>query len=104
MRSRISGTPDRPRLSVYRSNKHVIAQLIDDLAGHTLVGMSDGVIKIPKGKRVSKVDKSRMLGSALAKEAQRRNIKKAVFDRGGYAYHGRTRALAEGAREGGLTI
>ncbi len=100
VRGKISGTPERPRLSVYRSNKHIYAQLIDDLAGHTLAAASsleEGVDTSAKPVEVSKI-----VGQRLAERAREAGIERAVFDRNGYRYHGRVRALAEGAREGGL--
>jgi len=99
VRSRIVGTAERPRLSVYRSSKHLYAQLIDDDAEKTLIGLSDA----PLGKKkMTKTERATALGEALAKAAIERKIKRVVFDRGGYAYHGRTKALADGARKGGL--
>ncbi len=102
IRTKISGTPDKPRLTVYRSNKHIYAQLIDDLAGKTLAAAStktEGVDVTAKP-----VDRSRNVGKKLAEIAREAGIDKAVFDRNGYRYHGRVKALAEGAREGGLQL
>ena len=99
VRSRVNGTAQRPRLCVFRSNKYLYAQLVDDDAGKTLLGMSDrGMTK----KKATKKERSHLLGEAMAKKAAELRITKVVFDRGGYAYHGRTQGLAEGARAGGL--
>lgn len=92
VRRKIRGTPERPRLSVYRSNKHIYAQLIDDVKGETLVAASGGAGIAAAGE----------VGKILAGKALGLGIEKVVFDRGGYKYHGRVKALAEGAREGGL--
>ncbi len=97
VRGKISGTIEKPRLSVFRSNRDVYAQLIDDDSGQTLVGLSS---KKLKGK--SKVLIAEQLGLMLAKQALAKKIKKVVFDRGGYRFAGRVKALAEGARTGGL--
>jgi large subunit ribosomal protein L18 len=98
VRSRIGGVPDRPRLSVFKANRHVYAQLIDDLAGKTLVAASSLEVK-SKGK---KADIAKEVGKLVATKALAKNIKVVKFDRGGFAYHGRIKALADGAREGGL--
>ena len=108
VRAKISGTGRIPRLCVFRSINHIYAQLIDDEKGRTLISASDKEIsksnKIEKEEKEmsQKIRKSYEVGKLLAKKALEKNIKKAVFDRGGYVYHGRVRALAEGAREGGL--
>ena len=99
VRARISGTAERPRLSVFRSNRGVFAQLIDDRAGHTLAAVN--WIE-PELRTLGSMDQSRRAGAVLAERAKAAGIDRAVFDRGGYQYHGRVRALAEGAREGGL--
>jgi len=98
IRAKIEGKKDRPRLSVFRSNKGIFLQLIDDQEGKTLVSASSGEIK-SKGK---KVDLSFELGKLIAQKAKEKKIEKIVFDRGGYKYHGRVKAVADGAREGGL--
>lgn len=98
VRFKIKGTAERPRLSVFRSLKHIYAQLIDDEAGKTLVSAKDKEIKAG-GK---KSELAGAIGKLLAQKAQVKNIKRVVFDRGGYKYHGRIKAVAEGAREGGL--
>ncbi len=98
VRSRVSGTSIRPRLSVFRSGKHIYAQLIDDATGKTLSAASSAELK----SKTKKTDASGEVGKLLAERAKAKNIASAVFDRGGYRYHGRVKALAEGAREGGL--
>jgi len=115
VRAKISGTKSVPRLCVFRSNKHIYAQLIDDEKGHTLVACSDLEIKNKKitektkkqaeNKKIHNGRKCLLAfetGKLTAEKAKKKNIKKVVFDRGGYRYHGRVKALAEGAREGGL--
>lgn len=103
IRSKVSGTAEKPRLSVFRSNKDIYAQLIDDDNGQTLASASsrDKAFKAAEG---NKVDKARQVGTELAKKAQTLGITKCVFDRGGYLYHGRVKSLSEGAREGGLAF
>lgn len=99
------GTKSRPRLSVFRSNKGIYAQIIDDEAGETLVATNDKDLKENRKKEKKsqkKTEIARFVGEQLAKKALKKKIKKVVFDRGGYKYHGRVRALAEGARKGGL--
>lgn len=98
VRSVVSGTSGRPRLSVFRANRHIYAQLIDDEAGKTLAAASSVEVKT-KDKKVSIAS---AVGKKIAEKALAKNIKSVVFDRGGFAYHGRVKALAEGAREGGL--
>lgn len=100
IRSKITGTNDRPRLSVFRSNKYIYAQIIDDEKRKTLIGISEKHIK--ENTISKKIDKSKALGITLAKLAISKKITSVVFDRSGYAYHGRVKAIAEGAREGGL--
>lgn len=104
VRSKIFGTSERPRLSVYRSLKHIYAQIIDDTKGHTLVAMSSlsKEIRDEVKSAKTKTEVSRIVGLALAKKALEKGITKVVFDRNGYKYHGRVKALAEAAREGGL--
>ena len=91
-------TTDRPRVSVYRSNKFISAQLIDDVKNVTIVGVSEKNLKI-KG---TKTEKAKALGLLLAEKAKAKKVSKIVFDRGSYAYHGRVKSVAEGLREGGL--
>lgn len=97
MRGKIFGTAKRPRLSVFRSGKHIRAQLIDDEKAETLASASDLALK-----EGTKTEKALVVGEELAKKALKLKIKKVVFDRGGYKYHGRVKAVAEGARKGGL--
>ena len=99
IRSRISGTKNVPRLSVFKSNKFMYAQLVDDEAQKTLISASSLKLKLK-----NKTESARETGKVLAKQAIGKKIKKVVFDRGGYVYAGRVRALADGAREGGLTF
>jgi len=101
VRSRIEGTTDRPRLSVYRSLGRVYGQLIDDSCGSTIVATND--TQLPEEmKKIAKKDKAKEVGKLLAKKAKEAGVTKIVFDRSGYKYHGRVQALADGAREGGL--
>lgn len=100
-RYKISKSSDRPRLSVYRSNKHIYGQIVDVRTGNILAGVSSSVIKT-KDKEKGKIDISFKAGEALAVKAKKKNIIEVVFDRSGYKYHGRIKALAEGARKGGL--
>jgi len=101
IRKKISGTAQKPRLAIFRSNTEIYAQLIDDQQGVTLAAASsrDKDIKAQKG---TKVEKSKMVGQAIARKAKDLNITSIVFDRGGNLYHGRVQSVAEGAREGGL--
>lgn len=102
IRKKISGTAECPRLSVFRSNKEIYAQLIDDVTGKTLAAANS------RNKATAttgpKVDRSKEVGLNLAKAAKEKGIERCVFDRGGYLYHGRVKALADGAREGGLNF
>lgn len=100
-RAKIFGTASKPRLSVFRSNRHTLAQLINDEAGTTLVAASTK--ELGKAKKV-KVELARMLGEVLAEKAQKLGIKKAIFNKGPYLYHGRVKAVAEGARSKGLEM
>jgi large subunit ribosomal protein L18 len=101
VRKKVAGTAERPRLAVFRSLKHIYAQLVDDDRGVTLLGVADGSEGISiDGK--GKVAKGKAVGKLLAEKAKAAGIKKVVFDRAGYRYHGRVQAVAEGAREGGL--
>lgn len=101
IRKKISGTQDVPRLNVFRSNKHIEVQLIDDINQHTLVSAStkEKVLNIQNG---GNVEAAKLIGKIIAERAQAKGLKKVVFDRGGYLYHGRVKALAEAAREAGL--
>lgn len=103
IRSTISGTEDQPRLSIYKSNKHVYAQLIDDLSGRTLASVSTQSKNVKDeidGK--TRKEAAQVVGKQLAAVAQEKGINNVVFDRSGYRYHGVVKALAEGARDGGL--
>ncbi len=101
IRKKISGVSTKPRLSVYRSNLEIYAQLIDDQNGNTLAAASSREKDIV-AQKVNKVEKSKLVGAAVARKASELGITDVVFDRGGYIYHGRVKAVAEGAREGGL--
>ena len=100
VRGKVDGTAERPRLSVYRSNLHIYAQLIDDLEGRTLASASS--LALGDDATGSPVEVSKRVGQTLAEQAKTAGIERAVFDRNGYKYHGRVKALADGAREGGL--
>jgi large subunit ribosomal protein L18 len=102
IRAKVFGKKTHPRLSVYRSNKYIYAQLIDDEKGSTLIAVNEKDLKIDKGKKYSKSQKAELVGELLARKARRKRITKVVFDRGGYRYHGRVKAVAEAARKGGL--
>ncbi|HEX2093633.1 MAG TPA: 50S ribosomal protein L18 [Longimicrobiaceae bacterium] len=105
VRGKVNGTAERPRLVVYRSLNHVEGQVIDDVQGVTLVGLSTlaPTLRERKGAEgLTKTELSRAAGKALAEKAREQGITRVVFDRGGYLYHGRVKAFAEGAREGGL--
>ena len=99
IRSRVKGTPERPRLAVFRSVKHIYAQVIDDSQGHTLVAAGSNEKSAPGGGNVAG---AKNVGKAVAERAKEKGIKSVVFDRGGYLYHGRVKALAEAARQAGL--
>ena len=99
VRNKVSGTPERPRLSVYRSNKQIYAQIIDDIAGTTIVSPSSISLKLEKA---GNIEAAKIVGKKVGELAIEKNIKSVVFDRGGYLYHGRVQALAEAAREAGL--
>ncbi|MCR9153273.1 MAG: 50S ribosomal protein L18 [Croceimicrobium sp.] len=100
IRKKVSGSTNIPRLSVFRSNKEIYAQLIDDVSGNTLAAASS--LDKDISKEGTKSDIAKAVGSALAKKATEAGMEVCAFDRGGYLYHGRVKALAEGAREGGL--
>src|SRR2546422_4146444 len=101
VRKKVAGTPERPRLVVFRSSKHIYAQLVDDTRGVTLLGASDRTAGLtPEAK--GKTGKSFAVGQLIAAKAKEKGIVRVVFDRGGYQYHGRVRAVADGARKGGL--
>jgi large subunit ribosomal protein L18 len=100
IRSRVEGTPERPRLAVFRSVNHIYAQVIDDGQGHTLVAAAS-TEKDLRGKG-GNVEGAKLIGKKVAERAKEKGISKVVFDRGGYQYHGRVKALADAAREAGL--
>ena len=103
IRSRVTGTPERPRLAVFRSVKHIYAQVIDDVAGHTVVAASSSEKAAATGKSGGgNMSGAKAIGKLVAERAKDKGIKAVVFDRGGYHYHGRVKALAEAAREAGL--
>jgi large subunit ribosomal protein L18 len=102
VRAKVRGTADRPRLVVFRSNRGIEAQLVDDDAGRTLASASH--LGLPKSFKGEKIAQAAAVGKALATTAQKAGIATCVFDRGGYLYHGRVKALADGAREGGLSF
>ena len=99
--SKVRGTADRPRLSVFRSNKSIYVQIIDDVTGHTLASANSSQLGI-KGN--AKIDDSKKVGLKVAEAAKAAGVESVVFDRSGYRYHGNVKALAEGAREGGLVF
>ena len=101
IRKKINGTSAKPRLSVFRSNTEIYAQLIDDVSGQTLAAASSKEKSIA-AQKVNKSEKSKLVGSAIAAKATELGLTEVVFDRGGYLYHGRVKAVADGAREGGL--
>jgi large subunit ribosomal protein L18 len=103
VRAKVHGTAERPRLVVHRSINHVEGQVVDDVSGRTLVGLStlDAALREKRGE-LNKTEASHAAGKALAEKAREMGVTKVVFDRGGYVYHGRVKAFAEGAREGGL--
>jgi large subunit ribosomal protein L18 len=101
VRAKISGTAERPRISIFRSNKGISAQLVDDVAGHTLAAVSWTEAPL---RDKAPMEQAAEAGKLLAERAQKAGVESAVFDRGGYQYHGRVKAFAEGVREGGLTV
>ena len=106
VRAKVSGTPQRPRLNVFRSSAHIYAQVIDDSRGHTLVAASDleTAVKERAGEGATKVARAKAVGQVVGERAKEAGIDAVVFDRGGFLYHGRVRAVADGARESGLTF
>jgi large subunit ribosomal protein L18 len=101
IRSKVSGTAVRPRVSIFRSNKEIYAQIIDDVAGHTLCAASSREQEI-KTQGGTKAEQAKHVGTSLAQRALAKGVDSVIFDRGGYLYHGRIKSLADGAREGGL--
>jgi len=102
VRKQVAGSAERPRLAVFRSNRHIYAQLIDDASARTIAAASD--LDTRSGASGKKADRAKAVGALIAKRAKDAGVQRVVFDRGGRLYHGRVAALAEGAREGGLTI
>jgi large subunit ribosomal protein L18 len=102
IRKKISGTADIPRLAVYRSNKQIYVQVVDDLNKITLVSASSKEKEIAAKTGIKKTDQAKLVGKLLASKCKEKGIEKAVFDRSGYKYHGRVKSLADAAREGGL--
>lgn len=103
IRNKIQGTPERPRLNIYRSAKHIYAQVIDDATGTTLVSASTNDKELKdKVAELTKSDAAKLVGQAVGQRAKEKGINTVVFDRGGYLYHGRIKVLADGARESGL--
>lgn len=101
VRTKVSGTPERPRLNVFRSNAHIHVQLIDDVAGVTLCAASSVEMKLANG---GNIEAAKAVGTEVAQRALKANIKEVVFDRGGYIYHGRVKAVADAARAAGLVF
>lgn len=105
IRKNITGTGECPRLRVFKSSKHIYGQIIDDVAGHTIVAASTRDKDYSAGEtKGGKVEKARLVGQLLAAKAKKNGVEKVVFDRGGYLYHGRVKSLSDGAREGGLNF
>ena len=104
VRKKVQGTASRPRLAVYRSNRHIYAQLIDDGAAATLAAASDAEVAATAVEGPGKTDRAKEVGKLIADRAKAAGIERVVFDRGGRSFHGRVAAVAEGAREGGLHI
>jgi large subunit ribosomal protein L18 len=101
VRAKVTGTAERPRISVFRSNRGISAQLVDDVAGHTITAVTWTEAEI---RALPRADQPKRVGALLAERAKAAGIEQAVFDRGGYQYHGQVQSLAEGAREGGLVV
>jgi large subunit ribosomal protein L18 len=102
LRKRIEGNAERPRLAVFRSSRHIYAQVIDDVQKKTLTAISDKVLAVEGETKADKKARAKRVGTAIAKQCLEKGIDKVVFDRAGYKYHGRVSALADGAREAGL--
>jgi large subunit ribosomal protein L18 len=102
IQKKLSGTKERPRMVIFRSNKEIYAQLVDDIAGNTLVSASSLYKTVNEQKVVKKVEEAKLVGKLIADKAKELGITEVVFDRGGYLYHGRVKALADAAREAGL--
>ena len=104
IRKRINGTNERPRMTVFRSNKQIYVQLVNDLTGETVVSASSKNKEVADKKNISKSEQAKLVGKLVAERSLAKGINNVVFDRNGYLYHGRIRILAESAREGGLKI
>lgn len=106
VRAKVNGTPNRPRLNVFRSSAHIYAQVIDDTAGHTLAAASDleADVKALAGEGATKVARAKAVGQVIAERTRAAGHESVVFDRGGFLYHGRVKAVADGARESGLNF
>ena len=104
LRKKVVGMPDRPRLSVFRSHQHLYAQMVDDVAGKTICGWSTKDERLKRVARTGNVEAAKELGALIAIEATKQGITRVVFDRGGYLYHGRVKALAEAVRAGGISV
>lgn len=104
IRKKVAGIPGRPRLCVFRSHKHFYAQLVDDLAGKTISGWSTHDERLKELRRTGGVDAAKELGALIATEMVKQGVARVVFDRGGYLYHGRVKALAEAVRAGGVQV
>lgn len=102
IRKKITGTTERPRLRVFKSNKHIYAQIIDDTQSRTVVSMSTVDKNFTQGEEKGKSGDAKTVGTLLAEKAKAAGVEQVVFDRGGYNYHGRVKSLSEGARDGGL--
>ncbi len=102
VRKKVTGTPSKPRLCVFKSSRHIYAQLIDDFTNHTITGVSSQTPEIREEFSRGNTEAAREVGEKIAERAAEHGIERVVFDRGGYPYHGRVAAVAEGAREGGL--
>ena len=104
LRKKVIGSPQRPRLSIFRSNRHLYAQLVDDMAGKTLLGWSSKDARLKALKSRDTLEAAKALGTLIANDTTKQGIKGIVFDRGGYLYHGRVKALADAVRAGGLQV
>lgn len=104
IRKKVFGTQDKPRMSVYRSNKNIFVQLVDDINQNTLVAASSLEKEIAEKKDITKIEQAELVGKLIAEKAIKAGIKNVVFDRNGYLYHGRVRKIADAARENGLKI
>lgn len=104
LRKRVVGLPERPRLSVFRSHQHLYVQLVDDVAGKSVAGWSTKDERLKRLKRRGNIEAAKELGALVAADATKRGVSRVVFDRGGYLYHGRVKALAEALRAGGVQV